>query len=61
MSSRDAFLALLLTVVALGLLRVSKNPKVPRGNLILIELCLGLVSVGACVCWLRTLALGWWS
>ena len=57
MSPRDASLALLLTVAALFLLRVSKNPRVPRGNAILIELCLGLVSVGASVFWLKILAL----
>jgi len=50
---------LLLTVAALVLLRVSKNPRVPRGNAILIELCLGLVSVGASVFWLKILALAW--
>lgn len=59
MSPRDASLALLLTVAALFLLRVSKNPRVPRGNAILIELCLGLVSVGASVFWLKILALAW--
>jgi apolipoprotein N-acyltransferase len=58
-SPRDASLALLLTVAALVLLRVSKNPRVPRGNAILIELCLGLVSVGASVFWLKILALAW--
>jgi hypothetical protein len=58
-SPRDASLALLLTVAALFLLRVSKNPRVPRGNAILIELCLGLVSVGASVFWLKILALAW--
>ena len=59
MSPRDASLALLLTVAALVLLRVSKNPRVPRRNVILIELCLGLVSVGASVFWLKILALAW--
>ena len=59
MSPRDACLALLLTFAALVLVRVSKSPKVPRGNVVLIELCLGLVSVGACVFWLRALALAW--
>jgi apolipoprotein N-acyltransferase len=58
-SPRDASLALLLTVAALFLLRDSKNPRVPRGNAILIELCLGLVSVGASVFWLKILALAW--
>ena len=59
MSPRDASLALLLTVAALVLLRVSKNPRVPRGNVILFELCLGLVSVGASVFWLKIFALAW--
>jgi len=58
-SPRDACLALLLTVAALVLVRVSKSPKVPRGNVVLIELSLGLVSVGASVFWLRVLALAW--
>jgi hypothetical protein len=55
----DAVLALLFTAAALVLLRVSKNPKVPRGNVVLLELCLGLVSVVASVYWLRVLALAW--
>ena len=59
MSPRDAVLALLFTVAALVLLRVSKNPNVPRGNVVLIELCIGLASVGASVFWLRVLALVW--
>ena len=54
-----AWPALLLTIIALVLLRVSKNPKVPRGNAVLVDLCLGLVSVGASVFWLRVLALAW--
>jgi hypothetical protein len=40
-------------------MRVSKSPKVSRGNVVLIELCLGLVSVGASVFWLRVLAFAW--
>ena len=55
----DAVLALLFTAAALVLLRVSKNPKVPRGNVVLLELCLGLVSAVASVYWLRVLALAW--
>jgi len=58
-SPGDAVLALLFTAAALVLLRVSKNPKVPRGNVILLELCLGLVSAVASVYWLRVLALAW--
>ena len=57
MSLWDVCLALLLTAIALVLLRVSKNPKVPRGNAVLVDLCLGLVAVGASVLWLRVLAL----
>ena len=59
MSPRDATLALLFTIVALVLVRVSKNRKISRGNMVLIELCLGLVSVGASVFWLKVLALAW--
>lgn len=59
MSPGDAVLALLLTAAALVLLGLSKNPKVPRGNVVLIELCMGLVSVCASVFWLRALALAW--
>jgi hypothetical protein len=55
----DAVLALLLTTIALVLLRVSKNPKVSRGNVVLVELCLGLASASASVFWLRVLALAW--
>jgi hypothetical protein len=58
-SPRDACLALLLTVAVPVLMRVSKSPKVSRGNVVLIELCLGLVSVGASVFWLRVLAFAW--
>lgn len=54
-----AWPALLLTAIALVLLRVSKHPKVPRGNAVLVDLCLGLVAVGASVLWLRVLALAW--
>lgn len=57
MSPQDAVLALLFTIVALVLVRVSKNRKISHGNMVLIELCLGLVSVGAGVFWLEVLAL----
>ena len=59
MSLWNVYLALLLTALALVLLRVSKNPKVPRGNAVLVDLCLGLVAVGASVSWLRILSLAW--
>ena len=54
-----AWPALLLTAITLVLLRVSKNPRVPRGNAVLVDLCLGFVAVGASVLWLRVLALAW--
>jgi hypothetical protein len=46
-SSWDACLALLLTALVLILCRVSKNPKIQRGDKVLVDLCLGLVAVGA--------------
>jgi hypothetical protein len=55
----DALLAVLLTALVLILRRVSKNPKFQRGDRILVDLCLGLVAVGASVSWLRVLALAW--
>jgi hypothetical protein len=58
-SSWDACLALLLTALVLILRRVSKNPKIQRGDKVLVDLCLGLVAVGASVTWLRVLALAW--
>jgi hypothetical protein len=58
-SSWDACLALLLTVLALILHRVSKDPKTRRGDRVLVDLCLGLVAVGASVLWLQVLALAW--
>ena len=57
MISNGSWPALLLTAIALVLLRVSKDPKLPRGNAVLVDLCLGFVSVGASVLWLRVLAL----
>lgn len=59
MSPRDVTLALLFTIVALVLVRVSKNRKISHGNMVLLELCLGLVSVGASVFWLKVFALAW--
>jgi hypothetical protein len=55
----DALLAVLLTALVLILRRVSKNPKFQRGDRVLVDLCLGLVAVGASVSWLRVLALAW--
>ena len=57
MSPQDATLALLCTILALALVRVSKNRKISHGNMVLIELCLGLVSVSASVFWLKVLVL----
>jgi apolipoprotein N-acyltransferase len=59
MSPRDVTLALLFTIVALVLVRVSKNRKISHGTMVLLELCLGLVSVGASVFWLKVFALAW--
>ena len=59
MSPWDACLALLLTALALILRRISKNPKIQRGDKVLVDLCLGLVAVGASVSWLRLLAFAW--
>jgi hypothetical protein len=52
-------LALLLTALALILRRFSKDPKIQRGDKVLVDLCLGLVAVGASVLWLRVLAVAW--
>jgi hypothetical protein len=52
-------LAVLLTALALILRRVSNDPKTRRGDRVLVDLCLGLVAVGASVLWLRVLALAW--
>jgi hypothetical protein len=52
-------LALLLTALVLILRRVSKDPKIKRGDRVLVDLCLGLMAVGASVLWLQVLALAW--
>ncbi len=52
-----AWPALLLSATALLLLHVSRDPKIPRGNVVLIDLGLGLVTAGASVFWLRVFAL----
>jgi hypothetical protein len=44
---------LLLTIIGLFLRRASRDPKTPRGDAVLIDLCLGLVAVVASVLWLR--------
>jgi hypothetical protein len=44
LSPRGAFLGLLPNSIALVLLRISKNPAVPCGHVILSKLCLGLAS-----------------
>ena len=59
MSFWDALFALLLTALALMLRRFSKDPKTQRGDRVLVDLCLGLVAVGASVLWLRLLASAW--
>ncbi len=51
----QAWPALVLTVIALVLLRASKDPKVPSGDAVLVDLCLGLAAVAASVFWLRVL------
>lgn len=37
--------------------RASRDPKTPRGDVVLIDLCLGLVAVVASVLWLQVFAL----
>ena len=59
MSFWDTCLALLITVLALILRRFSKAPQIRKGDKVLVDLCLGLVAVGASVSWLRVLALAW--
>jgi Na+-translocating ferredoxin:NAD+ oxidoreductase RnfD subunit len=44
--------ALTLTAVGLALRRASRDPKTPRGDAVLLDLCLGLVAVAAAVFWL---------
>jgi hypothetical protein len=55
----DTCLALLLTILALILRRFSKDPKIRQGDKVLVDLCLGLVAVGASISWLRVLAFAW--
>ena len=53
----DAWPALLLSLVGLELHRASRNPKASRGDVVLLDLCLGLVAVVASVLWLQVLVL----
>ena len=48
-----AWPTLLLTIIGLFLRRASRDPKTPRGDAVLVDLCLGLVAVVASVLWLR--------
>ncbi|TCJ20022.1 hypothetical protein E0L93_03505 [Rubrobacter taiwanensis] len=48
--------ALLFTIFVLALNRASGDPKVPRGDDVLADLCLGLAATVAAVLWLRVLA-----
>jgi hypothetical protein len=52
-----AWPALLLTIIGLVLRRVSRDPKTPRGDAVLVDLGLGLVAVVASVLWLQVLLL----
>jgi hypothetical protein len=47
-----AWPALLLTVVGLGLRRISGDARAPRGDAVMVELCLGIVAVTALMFWL---------
>jgi hypothetical protein len=51
-----AWPAVLFTVIGLVLHRASRHPKTPRGDAVLMDLCLGLVAVVACVFWLQVVA-----
>jgi hypothetical protein len=46
-----AWPALLLTLVGLGLRRVSGDARTPRGDAVIVELCLGIVAVTALMFW----------
>jgi len=50
--------ALSLTTAVIILLGVSRNPRTQHGDRILVDFCLGFVTVGATVFWLRALAWG---
>ena len=62
MSSWGAWLAyawpaMLLTIIGLFLRRASRDPKTARGDAVLVDLGLGLVTVCASVLWLQVFAL----
>jgi hypothetical protein len=48
-----AWPALLLTVIGLILRHASRNPKTPRGDVVVLDLGYGLVAVMATVLWLH--------
>jgi hypothetical protein len=52
-----AWPALLLTIIGLFLRRASGDPKIPRGDAVLVDLCLGLVAVVASILWLQVFVL----
>ena len=43
---------MLLTVLGLGLRRISRDARTPRGDAVIVELCLGIVAVTALLFWL---------
>jgi hypothetical protein len=45
--------ALMLTIIGLCLRRVSRDPKTPRSDAVLVDLGLGLVAVFASVLWFQ--------
>ena len=51
-----AWPALLFTIIGLVLRRASRDPKTPRGDAVLADLCLGLAAVVASVFWLGVLS-----
>ena len=52
-----AWPALLLTIIGLFLRRASRDPKTPRGDAVLVDLGLGLVTVFASVLWFQIFVL----
>lgn len=49
--------AVLFTLIGLALRHASHDPKTPRGDAVLVDLCLGLTTVAASVLWLQVLVL----
>lgn len=45
------WIALLLTLIGLALYQTSRSPKVSNGDAVLVDLCLGLVTVAAAMFW----------